>query len=328
MKILNNLFLRDILGVLKTAMPINGHNHSTPENYAMTKNLSRRNMLRGLALGSVAATAWQAGLILADEAVIETLKVKGNIRQSVSYWCYGGIPLDKFADICKNLGMVGIDLLSPGEQWEVMAKKDMIVTMGNVPGASIEKGFNRIENHDDLVAAYEKWIPEAAKMKVPNLICFSGNRAGMGDEQGIENCVKGLKRVVPIAEKHGVTLHMELLNSKDHKDYQADTTPWAAEIARQIGSERFKLLYDIYHMQRMEGDLINNIREYKDVIGHYHTGGNPGRNEIDETQEINYPPIMKAILKTGYKGFVAHEFMPKREDKLASLRQAVEICDQ
>jgi len=294
----------------------------------MKKNLTRRNMLQGLALGSAAAAAWQAGFISAQEAVQEVLKVKGNIRQSVSYWCFGSIPLEEFADICKSLGMVGVDLLRPGEQWEIMLKKDMIVTMGNVPGADIPKGFNHVENHDNLVAAYEKWIPEAAKMKVPNLICFSGNRAGMSDEEGMENCIKGLKRVVPIAEQHGITLHMELLNSKDHGDYHADTTPWAAEIVRKVGSDRLKLLYDIYHMQRMEGDLVNNIRAFKDVIGHYHTGGNPGRNEIDETQEINYPPIMKAILETGYKGFVAHEFVPQRRDRIASLRQAVEICDQ
>ena len=293
----------------------------------MSKKLSRRNMLQGLALGSATALAWQSGLISAQEAVVEELKVKGNIRQSVSYWCYNSFPLPEFAGICRKLGMVGIDLLGP-DQWETMLKKEMIVTMGSVPGGGIANGFNHVENHDKLVEAYEKWIPEAAKMKVPNLICMSGNRNGMGDEQGIENCVKGLQRVVPIAEKHGVTLHMELLNSKDHADYHADTTPWGAEVARKISSERFKLLYDIYHMQRMEGELINNIRKFKDVIGHYHTGGNPGRNEIDETQEIYYPAVMKAIVETGYKGFVAHEFVPKREDKLASLRQAVEICDQ
>ena len=292
----------------------------------MTRKISRRNMLHGLALGTAAAVAYQSGMISAQEAVVEELKVKGNVRQSVSYWCFGNIPLNEFADICKKLGMVGVDLLGP-DQWELMLKKDMIVTMGNVPGASIPKGFNHVENHDELVAAYEKWIPEAAKMKVPNLICFSGNRNGMGDEQGIENCVKGLQRVVPIAEKHGVNVVMELLNSKDHGDYHADTTPWGAEIARKLGSERFKLLYDIYHMQRMEGDIINNIRKFNDVIGHYHTAGNPGRNEIDDTQEINYPPIVKAILETDYKGFFAHEFMPKRQDKIASLRQAVEICD-
>ena len=292
----------------------------------MTRKISRRNMLQGLALGTATAAAYQSGMILAQESIVEELKVKGNIRQSVSYWCFGGIPLEEFADICKKLGMVGVDLLSPN-QWETMLKKDMIVTMGNVPGASIPKGFNHVENHDDLVAAYEEWIPKAAEMKVPNLICFSGNRNGMDDEQGIENCVKGLQRVVPIAEKHGVNIVMELLNSKDHGDYHADTTPWAAEIAHKLGSDRFKLLYDIYHMQRMEGDLINNIKKYHDVIGHYHTGGNPGRNEIDDTQEINYPPVVKAILDTGFQGFFAHEFTPKRRDKIASLRQAVEICD-
>jgi len=293
----------------------------------MTKKMTRRNVLQSMTLGSAAMLAWQSGQISAAEAVVEELKVKGNIRQSVSYWCFSSIPLPEFADICKKLGMVGVDLLSPGEQWETMAKKDMLVTMGNVPGASIPTGFNRIENHDKLVEAYEHWIPEAAKAKiVPNLICFSGNRAGLDDEKGIENCVIGLKRVVPIAEKYGINVVMELLNSKDHKDYQADHTAWGAEVAHRVGSERFKLLYDIYHMQRMEGDVIYTIKKFHDVIGHYHTAGVPGRNEIDETQELNYPPIVKAILGTGYKGIFAHEFVPKR-DKITSLRQAVEICD-
>ena len=283
-------------------------------------------MMQGLALGTAAAAAYQSGMISAQEAVTETLKVKGNLKQSVSYWCFGSFPLDEFADICKKLGMVGVDLLGP-DQWEIMLKKDMVVTMGNVPGVGIPKGFNHVENHDELVAAYEKWIPEAAKMKVPNLICLSGNRNGMGDEQGIENCVKGLQRIMPTAEKHGINIIMELLNDKDHADYHAVSTPWGAEIVNKIGSDRFKLLYDIYHMQRMEGDLINNIRKYHSVIGHYHTAGNPGRNEIDDTQEINYPPVVKAILETGFKGFFAHEFIPSRNDKIASLRQAVEICD-
>ena len=256
---------------------------------------------------------------------IAEYKTKGNIRQSVSKWCFGSIPLDKFIPACKKLGMVGIDLLDPSD-WDIMLKNDMIVTMGNVPGnGGIPSGFNREKNHDKLVEVYEKWIPIAAEKKVPNLICFSGNREGLADEEGLEVCVKGLKRIAPIAEKYKVNICMELLNSKDHTDYQCDFTPWGGEMCRKTGSERIKVLYDIYHMQRMEGDVIHNIRKYQDIIGHYHTGGNPGRNDIDETQELYYPAIMKAIIATGYKGIVAHEFLPK--NGLQSLRRGVEICD-
>ncbi|MDR1959448.1 MAG: TIM barrel protein [Planctomycetaceae bacterium] len=293
----------------------------------MKNHLNRRNVLKGLALGTAAVLAANQTVLSAEENAGETpAKRKGNIKQSCCYWCYN-LPLEEFAENCKKIGLVGIDLLSPGEQWEIMAKKDMIVTMGNVPGASISTGFNHIENHDKLIEAYEKYIPEAAKHKVPNLICFSGNRAGISEEEGLENCVTGLKKIVPTAEKYGITLQMELLNSKSHKDYQADHTAWGGELARRVGSERFKLLYDIHHMQRMEGDVIDTIRAYKDVIGHYHTGGVPGRNEINDTQELYYPAIIKAILDTGFKGFLAHEFIPKRQDKLVSLREGAEICD-
>lgn len=289
---------------------------------------TRRTFLTTLAVGA-AATVFPASLLAKASphptaADIEALTVKGDIRQSVSKWCFGNIPMDEFCKICKKIGMVGIDLVSPNE-WEIVQKNDMIVTMSNVPGAAIPKGFNRIENHDKLIESYEALIPKAAEKKIENLICFSGNREGLDDEKGMENCIVGLKRLMSTAEKHGVNIVMELLNSKDHKDYMADTTPWAGALARKIGSERFKLLYDIYHMQRMEGDVINMIRAYKDVIGHYHTAGNPGRKDLDEHQELYYPPIVKAIKDTGYKGYVAHEFIPK--DGINSLRRAVELCD-
>ena len=289
--------------------------------------ITRRSLLKSFAVGTVAATL--PSTLLAQEitaASIEALTVKGNIRQSVSKWCFDklNIPLDEFCKICKKLGMVGVDLISE-KDWDTMLKNDMIVTMGNA-GGGIAKGFNDRANHDSLVENYERLIPIAAAKKVPNLICMSGNRNGISDEEGMENCLIGLKRVVPIAEKHGVTLCMELLNSiVNHKDYHADRTAWAAEIARKLSSERFKLLYDIYHMQIMEGNLIDTLKKYKDVIGHYHTGGVPGRNDLDETQEIYHPPVMKAILATGYKGFVAHEFIPK--NGLQSLREAVKLCD-
>jgi len=289
--------------------------------------MNRRTLLKTTAASAFAVPfvgQISPGPTLAQEDVAE-YKTKGSIKQSVSKWCFGNIPLERFIPICKRLGMVGIDLLDPND-WDVMLQNEMIVTMGIVPGnGGIPNGFNRERNHDKLVEVYEQWIPVAAEKKVPNLICFSGNREGLADEEGLVTCVKGLKRIAPIAEKYKVNVCMELLNSKEHVDYQCDFTPWGGEICRQVGSDRIKLLYDIYHMQRMEGDLIPMIREYKDVIAHIHTGGNPGRNDIDETQEINYPPIMKALLDVGYNGYVAHEFLPK--NGLQSLRRGVEICD-
>ena len=285
--------------------------------------ITRRSLLKSLAVGTAAVTV--PGTLLAQTAAsIEPLEVKGDIRQSVSRWTFGNIQMDEFCKICKKLGMVGIDLVGEND-WDTVSNNDMIVTMGSA-GFGIARGFNRRENHDALVENYERLIPIAAAKKVPNLICMSGNRAGISDAEGLENCVAGLKRVVPIAEKHGVTLNMELLNSlRDHADYHADKTPWAAEIVKQVRSERFKLLYDIYHMQIMEGNLIDNIRKFKDVIGHYHTAGVPGRRDLDTQQEIYYPAVMRAIKETGYKGFVAHEFSPK--NGLQSLREAVKICD-
>ena len=288
--------------------------------------ISRRTLLKSLAVGAAVATV-PSSLLAQDGAEtaekIEALTVKGDIRQSVSKWCFGKIPLDEFCKICKKLGMVGVDLISEGD-WDTVHKHDMIVTMSNGPGG-IDKGFNRLEHHDKLIEGFERLIPLAAEKKVPNIICFSGNRAGLGDEEGLANCAVGLKRLMPTAEKHGVTIVMELLNSFGHKDYQCDHTAWAAELARKVGSERFKLLYDIFHMQIMDGNLIDTIKKNKDVIGHYHTGGVPGRQDLDDKQEIFYPAVMKAIKDTGYKGVVAHEFIPK--NGIQSLREAVKLCD-
>lgn len=233
---------------------------------------------------------------------------------------------EDFCRECYRMGIESVELLGPDE-WPIVKKVGLTCAMCNGPD-SIPYGWNRVEHHDDLLAKFEKAIPEVAGHGFPNIITFSGNRKGMSDEQGIENCVKGLKRLMPIAEKHKVTVILELLNSKvDHKDYMADHTAWGVEVCKRVGSERLKLLYDIYHMQIMEGDLIRTIRDNIQYIGHFHTGGNPGRNEIDSTQEINYPAVMKAIVATGYKGFVGQEFVPKRPDPLASLKQAIEICD-
>jgi hydroxypyruvate isomerase len=191
----------------------------------------------------------------------------------------------------------------------------------------IDNGWNNPDLHDRLVASYEEVIPQVAKAGLTNLICFSGRRRGLTDEQGWENCEKGLKRIIKTAEQHKVVLIMELLNSFGHRDYQCDRTSWGVELCKRIGSENFKLLYDIYHMQIMEGDIINTMTKNIQYIGHIHTGGNPGRAEIDETQELYYPAIMKALVKTGYKGFVGQEFVPKAADPIASLRKCINICD-
>jgi hydroxypyruvate isomerase len=210
----------------------------------------------------------------------------------------------------------------------VLKKYGLTSAMPMGAGKGITEGFNDPKYHDELVASYESVIPKAANAGLKQIICFSGNRNGLDDEKGIENCAIALKRLLPVAEKYKVTIAMELLNSKvNHPDYQCDKTPWGVALVDKVGSEYFKLLYDIYHMQIMEGDVIATIRKYHTYICHYHTGGVPGRNEIDETQELNYPAIMKAILDTGFKGYVAQEFIPKREDKIASLKQGVQICD-
>lgn len=253
--------------------------------------------------------------------------LKGRVNHSVCRWCYNSIPLEDLCKAAKNIGLTSIELTGPDE-WPVLKKYGLTSAMPNGAGKGIEKGFNDPQYHDELVASYEAVIPKVANAGLKQIICFSGNRNGLDDEQGIKNCAIGLKRLMPMAEKHKVTIVMELLNSKvNHKDYQCDKTPWGAALCEEVGSEYFKLLYDIYHMQIMEGDVIATIKKYHPYISHYHTGGVPGRNEIDESQELYYPAIIKAILDTGFKGYVAQEFIPKREDKIASLKQGVEICD-
>ena len=288
--------------------------------------MNRRKMIGSMA-GVAAATAvgsafnnLQAGTALSQR------KLKGNIHHSVSQWCYGDIPLEKFAAACKEMGLESVELLNE-KDWAVVGKYGLKCAVGYATDWGIPKGFNREENHEKLISDYTDMIPKAAAAGVPNLICFSGNREGQDDNEGLIVCAKGLKKIVPIAEKHGVTIIMELLNSYVHKDYQCDKTSWGAVLCQMVGSERFKLLYDIYHMQIMEGNIIDTIKRYHAHIGHYHTGGVPGRNELDETQELHYPAIMRAIVATGYKGFVGQEFVPSMQDKLASLKKCIDICD-
>ncbi len=291
----------------------------------MKQPMSRRTALRKAA-GSAAALALAETFSAAANAE-PAAALKGHINHSVCKWCYGKIPLDEFCQAVKQMGLKSVELLEVGD-FPTLKKHGLICAMvSGVPGG-IGNGMNRLENHDKIVEFFEKTTPIVAEYGYPNIICFSGNRNGMSDEQGLQNCAAGLKRITSIAEKYKVTVCMELLNSKrNHKDYMCDHTAWGVELCKRVGSDRFKLLYDIYHMQIMEGDVIATIRENHQYIAHYHTGGVPGRNEIDETQELRYATIMEAILETGFKGYVAQEFIPKRPDALASLKQGVLICD-
>jgi hydroxypyruvate isomerase len=249
----------------------------------------------------------------------------GRLKQSVSRWCYGKLSLDELCAASKKIGLSAIDLLDE-KDWNTPKQFGLVCAMANGFG-SIPKGFNRPDNHDKLVADAERMMPLAAAAGVPNIVCFSGNRAGLSDGEGIANCIAGFKRITPTAERVGVTLCLELLNSKvDHHDYQADHTAWGVEVVKGVNSPRLKLLYDIYHMQIMEGDVVHTIRDNAQHIAHYHTGGVPGRNEIDETQELNYRRVAQAIADSGFSGYLAHEFVPKR-DPIASLGQAFNICD-
>jgi hydroxypyruvate isomerase len=290
--------------------------------------MTRRSALARLAGGVVFASAM--GSFVQRPAAGETTAgpgLKGRINHSVCKWCYEKIPLETLCQAGRQIGLQSIELLTV-DDFPMLEKYSLICAMvSGVPGG-IPSGLNRIENHDAIVSYFEATLPKVAAANFPNMICFSGNRNGMGDRQGLENCAAGLKRVVGLAEKFKVTICMELLNSKiDHKDYMGDHTAWGFELCKQVGSERFKILYDIYHMQIMEGDVIRTIQDNHQYIAHYHTGGVPGRHEIDETQELYYPAIMQAIVATGFKGYVAQEFIPKRPDALASLKQGVHICD-
>lgn len=253
--------------------------------------------------------------------------LKGNINHAVCRWCYNDIPMEDFCVGAKEIGIKGIDLVGP-KDWPILKKFGLHSSMCNGAEINLVDGWNDTAFHTQLIRNYSEMIPLVAAAGYTNLICFSGNRRGKDDETGLKNCTDGLKQIMSLAEKNNVMVIMELLNSRvDHKDYQCDKTAWGVELAKRIGSPNFKLLYDIYHMQIDEGDVIRTIRDNQQYIGHYHTGGVPGRNEIDETQELYYPSIMQAIVKTGFKGFVAQEFIPTWNDKLGALKHGVEICD-
>lgn len=256
--------------------------------------------------------------------------LKGNIRHSVCRWVCSHLSIDAMCRMVKDIGFSAIDLVGPAD-WAVLKEHGVDSSMCNGAEIGLTKGWNHPQFHDELVQRYTTHIDLVADAGYANLICFSGNREGMDDETGMQHCVTGLKKVLAQAERRGVILQMELFNSKiDHPDYMCDSSAWGIELCKRLDSPNFKLLYDIYHMQINEGDIIRTIRDNHAYFGHYHTAGVPGRHEIDETQELYYPAIMRAIVETGFKGYVAQEFIFTKTsdaDKVAALRDAVERCD-
>ncbi|MBN3582599.1 TIM barrel protein [Algoriphagus aestuarii] len=290
----------------------------------MTKPVDngRRDSFKKLIVGGAAF-----GSLSSFDMKKEAKALKGNINHGVCHWCFRDYSLEDFCVEVKKIGIKGVDLIGPNG-WETLKKHGIDSSMCNGAEISLVDGFGEKKFHDQLIKNYTEMIPLVAKAGYKNLICFSGNRRGMDDETGLKNCQEGLEKILPIAEKHGVMIQMELLNSKiNHKDYLCDKSAFGVELCKRLGSPNFKLLFDIYHMQIDEGDLIRNITDYHEYFGHYHTAGNPGRNELGDDQEINYPAVMRAILATGFKGYVSHEFIPKKEDKMASLAEGVAICD-
>ncbi len=283
-------------------------------------------------LGAGAAAAAGAALggvpLRYDSAVTVTAPAGGRIKQSVSRWCYEKIPLPEFCRASKAMGLAAIDLLQPAD-WGVVASEGLVCSMGYPTERRdfLRTGFTNAANHAMLLKELEATLPRAKAAGVPNIIAMFGNRDGRSDAEGIANAIAGLKRIAPLAEETGVTVCVELLNSKvDHKDYHGDRTWFGVEVMKGVGSPRVKLLNDLYHMQIMEGDVIRTIRDQAPYFGHFHTGGVPGRHELDDTQELNWRTVMRAIAESGYTGYVAHEFVPTR-DPLTSLREAVQLCD-
>lgn len=298
--------------------------------------ISRRNAIKKLVqtaaiaplIGTVSAIIHpEPDLEISSSIRTDLISKMGRIRHSVSRWPFNQIPLDDFCRQVKTFGIESVELVGPDE-WPILKKYGLNCAMPNgADRLGLTRGFNNPSLHEQLIEDYRRVIPLVAEAGYDKLICFSGNRDGLDDEEGLQNCSEGLKELMLMAEKHGVTLVMELLNSKvDHADYQCDHTKWGAQLVDLVGSDRFRLLYDIYHMQIMEGDVIRTIQQYKDYIVHFHTAGVPGRHEIDESQELYYPAIIQAIQETGYEGYIGQEFIPTSDRPLDSLAKAVEIC--
>lgn len=294
----------------------------------MRPEQNRRKTIKQLLAGSaLLATSVPSFAAELKNNTSTTMALKGNINHAVCRWCYDYLPLDELCKTAKEMGLSGIDLVGP-KDWNTLKKYNLVSTMCNGAEIGLVKGWNDPQYHDVLVKNYTEHIELVAKAGYTNLICFSGNRNGMDEETGLKNCVEGLKKIMSLAEKKGVIIQMELFNSKvDHKDYMCDSSAWGVELCKRLGSPNFKLLYDIYHMQINEGDIIRTIKRDHQYFGHYHTAGVPGRHEIDETQELYYPAIMKAIVETGFQQYVAQEFIPTGNNKIESLRKAVQLCD-
>jgi len=290
---------------------------------------TRRSAVKNIIAGTAAVLGTSAFTASSFNAStkLKVVKLKGNINHSVCRWTFSKLSLDELCLSMKEIGFSAIDLVGP-KDWNTLKKHDVFSSMCNGAEISLTEGWNDRQYHSTLIKNYTEHINLVSKAGYKNLICFSGNRKNISNEAGLKTAAEGLKKIMAHAEKSGVVIQMELLNSKvNHKDYMADNTAWGVELCKMIGSENFKLLYDIYHMQIDEGNVISTIKNNQQFIGHYHTAGVPGRHEIDETQELNYPAIMRAIKDTGFKGYVAQEFSPIKEDKLASLKEAIAICD-
>jgi hydroxypyruvate isomerase len=288
---------------------------------------TRRTVFKNLILAGSSVIAARALPCSAATNNNKSNMLKGNINHSVCRWTYNFLSLEELCKNVKEIGFAAIDLVGP-KDWDTLKKNGVFSSMCNGAEISLTEGWNDKKYHPTLIKNYTEHIDLVAKAGYKNLICFSGSKRGMDDETGLKNCTEGLKQILSLAEKRGVIIQMELLNSKvNHKDYMCDHTAWGVELCKRLGSENFKLLYDIYHMQIDEGDVIRTIQDNHQYLGHYHTGGVPGRHEIDDTQELYYPAIMKAILATGFKDYIAQEFIPAKQDKIASLREAIRICD-
>lgn len=294
------------------------------------KDSQRRDLLKKM--GVAAFAAMTPTLPMMAQKITESTKIrKGNINHSVCSWTYSHLSLAELCDLALSLGIKAIDLVAP-KDWSILKDKGLHCSMCYTAGKiSLTEGWNNKANHPWLIKDYQEAIPLLKNAGYQNLICFSGNRNEMSDEEGLENMLEGIQKILPLAEQSGVTLQLELFNSKiDHKGYMADRSAWGIELCKRLGSANFKLLYDIYHMQISEGDIIRTIQDHHEYFGHYHTAGVPGRHEIDESQELNYRAIMQAIASTGYTGYVAQEFIPSGKgpkEKAEALQQAISICD-
>ncbi|HEY9185950.1 MAG TPA: TIM barrel protein [Salegentibacter sp.] len=296
----------------------------------MGNKYSRRDALKTMVIGSGALSI---GGVVSSFAAInfidknEAEKNSQKINHSVCRWCFQDIPLDNFAQQCAALGIRAIDLLKPSE-WKTVEKYGLVCSMATDDFADVKNGFNNTENHEILQKNYKGLIDKASEHHIKNVIVFSGNRRGIDEKSGIKNCIAGLRPLLSYAENKNVNLVMELLNSKvDYPDYMCDNTEWGIALAEELDAPNFKLLFDIYHMQVMEGDIIATIKKHHKHINHFHTAGVPNRNEINDTQELNYAAIMKTIIETGFEGYVAHEFIPTYRNKMAGLQEVIQICN-